>query len=86
MAVGSLDDPDALFFDTAHCSELGNYFVALVHFATLYRRNPVGIDVQDCSDMWGDPVSVPDLETQRALQQIAWDAVIAAPYSGVVGP
>ena len=67
-----------------HLNTLGAYFVALVHFATIYRQSPVGLPtlMNFNGGIEGVPASVdPALATK--LQQIAWDAVRAYPLSGV---
>ncbi|MEM9191248.1 MAG: hypothetical protein AAGF12_18900 [Myxococcota bacterium] len=77
------EDPDALSAipllhpddpaDDIHPSEVGTYFAALVHFATLYRRNPRGAV---------HPISL-SAETARHLQDLAWDVVREDPRTGV---
>jgi hypothetical protein len=60
--------------DDIHSSELGVYLVALVHYATLYRRTPVGL-----------PGEVRGLgeETARKLQELVWEVVRSDPRTGV---
>lgn len=58
---------EALFIDGVHVSELGGYFVALVTYASIYQRSPLGAAA---------PPSI-DAPTARALQQLAWDFVVA---------
>jgi hypothetical protein len=60
--------------DDIHPSALGNHFIGLVHFATLYRRSPEGLAVG------GD--DVPEA-VERRLARLAWDVVRADPRSGV---
>jgi hypothetical protein len=55
--------------------------VAYCHFAVIYRRSPVGLPVPDVlkranNKEWGDALN-------RALQEIAWEAVTRHPLSGV---
>lgn len=57
--------------------------VAYVHFAVLYRRTPVGLPMpavlkQANKPQWDDKLN-------RTLQEIAWQAVIHHPLSGVKG-
>ena len=61
--------------DDIHLSALGIYFVALVHFATLYRRSPVGLPYPT---VVGEPVA-------RLLQCVAWQTVVDDPRAGVAG-
>jgi len=46
------------------------------HFAVIYRRSPVGLPVPSVIANWGEPLN-------RLLQELAWDAVIHHPLSGV---
>ena len=59
--------------DDIHLSALGIYFVALVHFATLYGQSPVGLPVPS---MVGEGVA-------RTLQCLVWQVVSSDPKSGV---
>lgn len=72
---GSLRHPDA-DVDAIHPSALGTHIVALVHFATLYRRSPVGLPVTE--------ELAP--ETAAALQELVWRVVREDPRAGVAAP
>ena len=61
--------------DDIHASPLGVYFVAAVHFATLYRQSPVGLPA---------PAVIGD-DAARLLQCIAWKTVVNDPRAGVLG-
>ncbi len=63
-----------LFANEIHLSDAGNYFVALVMFAAIYRQSPQGL-THDISNVWGQPYDLPSVEAAAALQTIAWDAV-----------
>ncbi len=67
-----LVDPEKPF-DDIHPSAIGIYIVALTHFATLYRRSPVGLStIDDISP-----------EMTKTLQTIVWDVVTNTKRSGV---
>ena len=54
--------------------------VAYCHYAVIYRRSPVGLPMPALLAnyaKWGDP------KLNRLLQELAWDAVIHHPLSGV---
>lgn len=56
--------------------------IAYAHFAVIYRKNPVGLPVPTVLSK----LNLPADETEalnKLLQQIAWDAVIHHPLSGV---
>ncbi|MFW6049745.1 MAG: hypothetical protein ACODAU_01150 [Myxococcota bacterium] len=62
--------------DDIHPSALGAYYVGLVHYATIYRRSPVGLPA-------ANGVSP---EVAEALQELAWQVVRSYPRSGVAAP
>ena len=67
---------DAIFSDDVHLTPLGAYFLAVVHYASVFRRSPVGAA--------GPPGAPPD--TVEDLQTIAWDfsrAYYAQPDPGM---
>ncbi len=61
--------------DDIHPSALGIYVSALVHYATLYRRSPVGLPT---------PAYIGE-GLGKTLQCIAWQTVLNEPRSGVTG-
>lgn len=63
-----------LFRDDIHLSDSGNYFVALVMFATIYRQSPQGL-THLINDEWGQAYNLPMAEAAASLQTIAWDVV-----------
>ncbi len=67
MRGGQLDD--------IHPSARGAYFVALVHYATIYRRSPIGLPL-------ANGVSA---ELGRIMQETAWEVVSRDPRTGVGG-
>jgi hypothetical protein len=64
IAALTLRDPAAAP-DDIHPSQVGVYFAALVHFATLYRRSPVGLPA----------FSEIGAALAGTLQSIAWEIV-----------
>jgi hypothetical protein len=36
---------EAFFSDDVHLNNLGNYYIALVHYATVYKTSPVGTSI-----------------------------------------
>lgn len=51
------------------------------HFAVIYRRSPVGLPVP--SDFAKAKNPEWDAKLNRLLQELAWDAVVHHPMSGV---
>jgi hypothetical protein len=66
---------DRLFSDDVHLTSLGSYYMALVTYASVYRRSPVGAWV---------PSGV-SAEQARSLQQTAWQSV-SSHYNGATTP
>ncbi len=50
-----------------------------LHYAVIYRKNPAGLPVPKALKIDGDVNALNQL-----LQEIAWDAVIHHPLSGVM--
>jgi hypothetical protein len=66
---------DRLFSDDVHLTPTGAYYMALVTYASVYRRSPVGA--------WA-PADV-TAEQARSLQQVAWQSV-SGHYNGASTP
>jgi hypothetical protein len=66
---------DRLFSDNVHLTSAGTYYMALVTYASVYRRSPVGA--------WA-PSGV-SAEQARSLQEVAWQSV-ANYYNGASTP
>ncbi|MCC5877874.1 MAG: hypothetical protein JJU11_16765 [Candidatus Sumerlaeia bacterium] len=82
-----------LFEDDIHLNPYGKYFVACVHFATLYRLSPVGLPHEitnrwggnywDTPNWQGQSWSAPDPEAILQMQQIAWTVTANDPEGGI---
>ena len=83
--VYGLDDISQIFLDDIHLTAIGNYFVAMVHYASIYRRSPVGLPVQT-TDRWETPYEAPLEPLAWSLQEIAWEVVSGDPAYGVARP
>jgi hypothetical protein len=78
-----IKDQSALFSDDwGHATTPIQVLAAYCHFAVIYRRNPIGLPVPPELAAMGLP---PDQAgaLNLLLQQLAWDAVIHHPLSGV---
>ncbi|MEX1236316.1 MAG: hypothetical protein WEB56_15145 [Roseovarius sp.] len=68
--------------DMIHPSDLGNYMVALTHYAVLYHRSPVGLpDALLRAD--GTAADTPGPELARVMQETVWDVVTGYAKTGV---
>lgn len=80
--VGTVRDRTGLFADQIHLNDLGNYFVALVHYAVLYQKSPVGLSHALLRGD-GSPAQAPDPALARLMQEVAWAAARSNPLTGV---
>jgi hypothetical protein len=87
--VGNVRDRSDLFarnddgtLDTIHLNDLGNYLVALVHFAALYHRSPVGLP-SSLTRADGSPATAPDPEAARLMQDVVWSVIHTLGLSGL---
>lgn len=71
--------------DTIHLNDTGNYLSALVHYAVIFQKSPVGVTANvKRSD--GGRYTLPDAETVLRLQEIVWSVVTTYPRTGVQVP
>lgn len=63
-----------LFSDDIHLTDAGNYFVACVMYACLFRESPEGRTNQTFSE-WGLSFNPPSPALALKMQQIAWKTV-----------
>jgi hypothetical protein len=68
--------------DTIHLNDVGNYLVALTHYAVLYHRSPVGLPFQ-LKRADGTDAVAPSEEAARAMQTLVWEVVTSYPKTGV---
>jgi hypothetical protein len=87
--VGGVADRTGLFgrtedggVDQIHLNDLGNYFIALLHYSVLYHRNPEGLPHALLKGD-GTPAEAPSAELAQLMQRIAWDVARANPLTGV---
>ncbi len=68
--------------DQIHLNDLGNYLVALVHYAVLYHQSPVGLPNQ-LLRADGTPADAPAPETAQLMQESVLEVVRRMPMTGV---
>jgi|GEM_PF-5595324 len=72
------------YLDERHPSALGGYVSALTHYATIYKKSPVGLPATTFSpDASSSVVNIPPAVATK-IQQIVWNTVGTYPNSGVV--
>jgi hypothetical protein len=68
--------------DTIHINDVGAYLVALVHFAVIYQRSPVGLP-HALVRADGSPATPPDPALAAIMQDIVWSVVRNLPVTGI---
>jgi Secretion system C-terminal sorting domain len=64
-----------LFYDDIHLTNKGNYFVACVMYATLFKQSPVGLTTV-LNNNFGTPyTNMPTSQQALIMQQVAWQTV-----------
>jgi hypothetical protein len=78
----TLKNQDDIFTDAiGHVKAPVQALNAYCHYAVIYRKSPVGLPVPAVMTKSKEPF--PDEKLNRLLQELAWEAVIAHPLSGV---
>ncbi len=77
-AVPDVNDIEDLFSDDIHLTEVGKYFMACIHFATIHQKSPVGLTNQT-QHWWGGNFTPPSPALALKFQEIAWETVINYP-------
>ncbi|WP_164659679.1 hypothetical protein [Tropicibacter sp. Alg240-R139] len=87
--VEGIDGPEDLFgvdqegkLDPIHMGDLGNYLVALTHYAVLYQKSPEGLP-HELQKANGIPAQAPSPEAALLMQKVVWDTVTSYPKTGV---
>jgi len=81
--IPGLTRREDLFMDDIHLNETGFYLVALIHYATIYQRDPTGLPG---GLIRTDGAAATPLApvTAKALQQLVWDTVPRYAATGMV--
>jgi hypothetical protein len=87
--LGNVRDRTDLFaraedgaLDPIHLNDLGNYLVALVHYAVLYQRSPIGLP-NALSRADGSPAVAPDPKVAQLMQEVTDSVVKSLGLSGL---
>lgn len=89
--VESLSRPEDIFrrktdgsLDPIHMNDIGNYLVAIVHYAVLYQRSPVGLPykLRKAKGSWA---IAPSEEAAELMQSITWKVVSSDYRTGLIG-
>ena len=87
--VDGIADETALFArnddgtpDPIHLGDLGQYLVALTHFAVLYQSPVLGLP-HALYRTDGTPAQAPSPQAAQLMQQVVWDVVRTVPATGL---
>jgi hypothetical protein len=82
--VAGISNVNQLFVDDIHLTNKGNYFVACVMYACIYKQSPVGLTA-NLNNPYNIPYTdMPSPAQALAMQQAAWNTVTAlASWTGV---
>ncbi|MFL0810259.1 MAG: hypothetical protein K6L76_07580 [Agarilytica sp.] len=69
--------------DPIHINELGEYLVALVHYAVLYRQSPEGLPFQLKNEK-GELAVAPSEEVAMLMQRLTWQVVSQDYRTGII--
>ena len=83
-AVGRLTNINQIFSDNIHLNNTGNYYVALVMYATLFKTSPEGLPDIPAGPYQQTTRVETNAATRLALQRLAWQTVRNYPLSGIV--
>ncbi len=72
----------AFLSDDIHFSDLGAWAMAMVHYAVIYGRSPVGLPAQ-LPKADGTLAGAPSEDAARAMQAVVWRVVTSYPATGV---
>jgi hypothetical protein len=71
-----------LFSDDIHLTDQGLYLVALVHYAVIHQRAPIGLP-HALVRADGTPADAPDPQAAALMQRVVWDVVRMIPRAGL---
>jgi hypothetical protein len=82
-AVPGITSIGQFFSDAIHTNERGAYAIAMIHYACIYNRSPVGLPNNLLPNApSGTPIPTPELAAY--LQNMVWDVVTSYDRTGVV--
>ena len=87
--VVGIEKPEDIFakkedgsLDPIHINDLGSYFVAVIHYAVLYRKSPEGLAYQ-LKRADGTDATPPSEEAAKLMQKITWEVVSKMEKTGI---
>ncbi|MEZ5059221.1 MAG: T9SS type A sorting domain-containing protein [Saprospiraceae bacterium] len=84
-AMPGLTSIEDIFSDNIHLNDVGKYFIACVHFSTIFGTSPVGLTNQ-LQVWWGGDFDPPSPDLALKFQEIAWKVSNEYPKSCIASP
>jgi hypothetical protein len=76
--VPELENIRDVFHDDIHMNDIGNYYIACLHYAVMYGKSPVGLP-HELTDQWGKTFQAPSADLAIVLQRMAWQVAQTQP-------
>src|SRR5690606_41993321 len=73
---------DAFFDDTIHTNSLGDYAIAMIHYARIFNESPVGLPWDLMPDAPAG-LRTPSPELAKYLQTMVWEVVTGYDRTGI---
>lgn len=80
--VPGISDIKQLFSDNIHTNELGAYAIAMIHYACMFNKSPIGLPNQLIPNPPAN-TPIPTPEFAGYVQRMVWEVVTSYPRSGI---
>lgn len=80
--VPDITDISQLFSDNIHTNSLGDYAIALIHYACIFNKSPEGLP-HDLMPNAPEYFKKPSLALAHYLQSMIWEVVTSYPRTGI---
>lgn len=82
--VPGITSINQFFSDNIHTNELGAYAIAMIHYACIYNKSPLGLPVKLIPNATAATL-IPSAELAAYLQNMVWEVVTSYDRTGIAG-
>ncbi|MFN6134807.1 MAG: T9SS type A sorting domain-containing protein [Bacteroidota bacterium] len=82
--VPGITSINQFFSDNIHTNELGAYAIAMIHYACIYNKSPLGLPTKLIPNATATTL-IPSAELAAYLQSMIWEVVTTYDRTGIVG-